>query len=250
MHLGTRKLLLGSLLAAFCVQTSLVYLDPTADERPALSELALTGRRIWHRHNCQVCHQIYGFGGFLGPDLTNAAPRLTRARLDEILTQGNAQMPAFHLTPAEIDAVQQFLVELDRTGVGVARRARPLDPAAVHASVAAQVARPETPAEVRAGHATFTTLCTVCHVPFQATPLGLQTAPDLTTVVDRLSDQAIHDTIQAGRPERGMPAWALPEGKVAELVAFLRWLKHERATLAATLTGVDDTQPLPWWEFK
>lgn len=241
---------MGSLLAAFCVQTSLVYLDPTADAKAPLSELALEGRRLWHRHNCQVCHQIYGFGGFLGPDLTNAAPRLTRARLDEVLTQGNAQMPAFHFSPAQIDAVQQFLVELDRTGVGVARRAQALDPAAVHASLQTHATLPATPADARAGLASFQTLCTACHVPFQATPLGLQTAPDLTTVVDRLDDAAIHDTILRGRPERGMPAWALPEAQVTELVAFLHWLRRERATLAATLPGVDGTQPLPWWEFK
>jgi nitric oxide reductase subunit C len=250
VHAGTRKLLMSGLVAAFCGQTALVYLDDTADQRPALSAQARDGRRLWHQHNCQVCHQIYGFGGFLGPDLTNAAPRLTRARLDEVLTQGNAQMPAFHFSPEQIDAMQAFLVELDKTGVGVARRARPLDPSVVRATVAAHAESAATPAPVRDGLLTFQTMCTVCHVPFQATPLGLQTAPDLTTVVTRLSDAAIHDVIQRGRIERGMPPWNLPEAKASELIAFFHWLQQERGALKALLPDADRTQSLPWWEFQ
>lgn len=241
---------MSGLLAAFCGQTALVYLDDTADARSPLSEPAIAGRRLWHEHNCQVCHQVYGFGGFLGPDLTNAAPRLTRARLDEVLTGGNAQMPAFHFTPIQIDAILAFLTELDRTGVGVARRHAPLDPAEVHRVIEALAASDATPADARAGYATFRTLCTACHVPFQATPLGLQTAPDLTTVVARLDDAAIHDTIQRGRPERGMPGWSLEEGKVTGLIAFFHWLNAERPQLAKQLSDVDRLQALPWWEFR
>ena len=43
---------------------------------PPLDDLARAGRALWHDHNCQTCHQIYGFGGFLGPDVTNGAQRL------------------------------------------------------------------------------------------------------------------------------------------------------------------------------
>lgn len=250
MHVGLRKLLMVGLVAAFCGQTALVYADTTADQNAPLSEQAIAGRRIWHRHNCQVCHQIFGMGGFLGPDLTNAAPRLTRERLDQILTQGAAQMPAFHLTAEEISAVEAFLRELDRTGVGVARRDAPLDPQAIHEAIATHLDARAAPEPVRRGWTTFEQVCRACHVPLQATPLGLNTAPDLTTVTERLDAAGIAQTIKHGRPERGMPAWPLEAATVDGLVALLQWLGDERAALAARLGDADRTQPLPWWEFK
>jgi nitric oxide reductase subunit C len=250
VHLGLRKLLLGSLVTAFCGQTALVYFDQTADASPALSELAVRGRQIWHQRNCQVCHQIYGFGGFLGPDLTNAAPRLSRERMDQVLTSGNAQMPAFHLAADEIDAIAAYLRELDRTGTGVARQGTALDPTAVMAAIVAWRDTHPGSAAAMAGLATFRSNCTTCHVPFQATALGFMTAPDLTTVVDRLDDAGIQKTILEGRPGRGMQSWNLAPAKVDELVAYFHWLRQERAAIAANLPGVDRPQGLPWWEFK
>jgi len=250
VHLGLRKLLLGALVTAFCGQTALVYFDDTADANPGLSELAVRGRRIWHQRNCQICHQVFGFGGFLGPDLTNAAPRLSRERLDQVLTTGNAQMPAFHLPPEDIDAIQQYLRELDRTGVGVARQGTVLDPPAVMKAILAHGDVHPGPAAAMAGLATFRMHCTTCHVPFQATPLGFMTAPDLTTVVDRLDDAAIRKTILEGLPGRGMQSWNLPAATVDELVAYFHWLRDERAAIAENLPGVDRPQGLPWWEFK
>ncbi|MCH7870146.1 MAG: c-type cytochrome, partial [Planctomycetes bacterium] len=37
--------------------------------------MAKSGLAIWRENNCQACHQIYGYGGFLGPDLTNLMDR-------------------------------------------------------------------------------------------------------------------------------------------------------------------------------
>lgn len=249
MHLGLRKLLMTSLLAAFGIQTALVYGDDTADRIGPLSAEAVAGRRIWHRHNCQVCHQIYGFGGFLGPDLTNAAQRLTRQRLDEVLTRGTGEMPAFHLGPEEITQVQTFLQELDRTGVGVARRGAPLEPAKVHAAV--EAALQELPAEhpARRGWQTFRTTCTTCHVPLQATALGLNTSADLTTVFTRLDEAGVRQAITEGRGSRGMPAWSLGE-RLDDVVALLRWLGEQRPALARAVGGVDRPQSLPWWTYQ
>ena len=65
--------MLGILALCFVSQTYLVYADPT--ETRVLEGEELAGRRVWLANNCQACHQLYGFGGFLGPDLTNAASR-------------------------------------------------------------------------------------------------------------------------------------------------------------------------------
>lgn len=250
MNLGLRKLLLASLLASFCGQTALVYLDDTAGPGQRLSEQAVQGRRLWHQHNCQACHQIYGFGGFLGPDLTNAGPRLTRARLDEVLTVGNSQMPAFHLDSPAIDAIEAYLLELDQTGIGVARQSPPLDVRAVFAALDAQAKERPPSASASRGLATWKATCLTCHVPLQATALGFNTAPDLSTVVDRLDDAAIRTTITQGRAQKGMPPWPLAAPVVDDVVAYLHWLRGERDNIAARLPGSSARQGLPWWEFK
>ncbi len=250
MNLGLRKLLLASLLASFCGQTALVYLDDTAGPEHRLTELAVKGRVLWHQHNCQACHQVYGFGGFLGPDLTNAAPRLTRARLDEVLTVGNAQMPAFHFNSNEIDAIEDYLFALDQTGIGVARQSPPRNAREVLAALETH-AKERPPAEaVSRGLKTFTTSCTTCHVPLQATALGLHTAPDLSTLVLRLDDAAIHTTITQGRVQKGMPQWPLAAPAVQDVVAFFHWLHSEREAIVARLPASGGLQGLPWWEFK
>ncbi len=251
VQVGLRKILLVSLLASYVGQTALVYLDDTATPEMALSEEGVTGRRLWHELNCQVCHQLYGFGGFLGPDLTNAAPRLTRARLDEVLTIGNAQMPAYHLDGDQITALETFLHEMNATGVGVARANVPLPPDAVWAALDAHAQAKAPPAPVLAGLATFRAHCATCHVPLQSTPLGVNTAPDLSTVTTRLDDAAIAQVIATGRVPKGMPSWpALGDAKIQELIAWLHWLADERAPIRDRVPGDSAAQGLPWWEFR
>jgi nitric oxide reductase subunit C len=251
VNLVQRKLLMSGLVAAFAAQTALVYLDDTASTFETLSEEAVRGRRLWHDYNCQSCHQIHGFGGFLGPDLTNAGKRLTAERLTEVLTVGTLQMPAFHFTEDQQLDMDQFLLELSAMGIGVPRRNKPLDPAAVMAAVDQRV-QTQAPGEaVVRGLAAFKQNCTSCHLPLQATPLGLQTAPDLTTVLSRIDEAAVRTTIVDGRPERGMQSWKdLPKETIDDLVAFLKWLNEERAELAKSVGGVGAEQPLPWWEYK
>lgn len=249
--------MMTALLAAFVGQTALVYADDTADRTPPLSELALQGRRLWHEHNCQVCHQIYGFGGFLGPDLTNVGSRLTPGEpggdyLTKVLTEGpqggRTQMPAFHFDAAEVEAMRAFFVELDKTGVGVPRAFRPPEPSAVFAAV--QAHSQSAPAEVQQGLTMFRSVCSSCHTPFTATALGPHTAPDLSTVCDRLTDREIVTVINAGRIDRGMPAWPLGEAVVdGQILPFLKWLNRERETISGELGGGEDLS-LPWWEFK
>ena len=242
---------MGGLVAAFAVQTALVYLDDTASTFETLSEEAVRGRRLWHVHNCQSCHQIHGFGGFLGPDLTNAAKRLTNERLTQVLTVGIAQMPAFHFNEDQRLDLAAFLDELSYMGIGVPRRDKPIDPLLVRSAIDSRLKESSPSAAVTRGAAAFQQSCTACHVPMQATPLGLQTAPDLTTVLSRIDALAVRTTIVDGRPDRGMQAWShLPAETIDDLVAFVVWLNEERAQLAEQVGGVGEAQPLPWWEYK
>ncbi len=110
------------LATAFLGQTAWVYLDPS--EGQTVDPQATEGIRLWHRHDCQACHQIYGYGGFLGPDLTNAATRYgedLEPVLDAMLLAGPGGMPAYDLDETEVAALAAWLRHIDGTGVGQAR---------------------------------------------------------------------------------------------------------------------------------
>ena len=82
-----------------------------------LTELERRGLAVWRGNNCQACHQIYGFGGFLGPDLTNRVTDATPdAEFRAILEEGARSMPAFQMPPADQEAVLSFLRAVNRTG--------------------------------------------------------------------------------------------------------------------------------------
>ncbi len=255
MNLSSRKLLLGSLLVAFAFQTSLVYLDDTADapEQPVLTGKAMQGRQIWHAYNCQTCHQIYGFGGFLGPDLTNAMSRITRERLDSILTVGYGQMEAFHFQPEQIDAIEAYLRALNETGIGQARKGKPVDKERISKKIDDPVASENPMSEAaQRGRKIFESpfRCVSCHTLFRATPIGPNLAPDLSNVVERLSDRKIHETLADGRPLKGMPAQGLKKEQQDEVIAFFKWVAENRTILIHTLDIREGDESLPFFDFR
>ena len=104
---------------------------------------------------------------------------------------------------------------------------------------------------VARGATTFKMNCISCHVPLQATPLGLQTAPDLTTAIERIGEGGVRDTIKNGRADRGMQAWGhLGEASIADLTAFVKWMNDDRAGISVQAGGAGEAQPIPWWEYK
>lgn len=78
-----------------------------ADQRPEVVE----GARLFHAKGCEFCHQIGGFGGKRGPDLTDVASRMKPDEITARITNGSPNMPAYvrTLTPAEIRALMAFL---------------------------------------------------------------------------------------------------------------------------------------------
>lgn len=111
-----RQFLMLSLILAFSVQTYLVYSDSSGLKTKPLSLLAHKGRKVWLKNNCQSCHQIYGFGGFLGPDLTNTAHVYNAEEIQEILLIGPGQMPSIKISTLEATFLQAYFNELNKTG--------------------------------------------------------------------------------------------------------------------------------------
>ncbi len=94
--------------------------------KPALSEQSLgegnssasEGRLVWQKYNCQSCHQLYGLGGYLGPDLTNvySAPNKGVALIRARLKTGISPMPAFECSEEETADLIAFLKVTDASG--------------------------------------------------------------------------------------------------------------------------------------
>ncbi len=258
-----KKLLLAVLVLSFGVQTGLVYSDVRSDP---LSEAALEGRVLWQRHACQTCHQFYGQGGFLGPDLTNAASRVDSTRLVSLLTVGSGQMPPLAFTDEESAAMAAFLREMDRPeiGRGELRLGTPGEGAGAQAAfdrvMEAAVAAGEGTAaaadlaQVGAGFEAYRTRpCSACHFPFRDSPVG---APDLSLVAGSLASDSLDQVLAEGRPLLGMPP-PVPPLDAADrtaIMAFLQFLGANREQLEAATEALAanrslDWGALPWWEF-
>ena len=112
---------LFSLLAfAFFAFSLSIYLEP-ANAATSLGfekHKADAGRLVWQKYNCQSCHQLYGLGGYLGPDLTNiyTAAGKGEALIRVMLKTGVAPMPAFQLSEAETADLIEFLKQTDASG--------------------------------------------------------------------------------------------------------------------------------------
>ncbi|WP_169051715.1 cytochrome c [Flavobacterium sp. H122] len=78
----------------------------------------MSGQQLWQKNNCFNCHQLYGLGGYLGPDLTNiySNPNKGPGYIRAMLKSGVKTMPVFHFSKQETDALLSFLKEVDKTG--------------------------------------------------------------------------------------------------------------------------------------
>ena len=246
--------MLGILALCFVGQTYLVYSDPT--ETRVLQGEELAGRRVWLANNCQACHQLYGFGGFLGPDLTNAASRLQKPQLADRLVLGEGQMPSFDLPEDEVEALWKFLSAMDETGIGQARNPRSggasADGSQVDSASTIAVQQLLNDSGNTAAIAGFETYrahtCVGCHVLFGASAIG---APDLSLSGARLSTEEILSKLEVGVPPL-MPPSGLSADKLEQVQAFITFLAENRAeALALIEESTDDAfwSNLPWWEF-
>lgn len=103
----------------FVVYNVILYTQKTsASTAKPLSESALKGEHIWQENNCTACHQIYGLGGYLGPDLTNIAstPYKGTEYAKAFFNSGIKSMPKFDFSEEEKNDLAAFLEEIDQTG--------------------------------------------------------------------------------------------------------------------------------------
>lgn len=75
------------------------------------------GKELWQKHNCIACHQLYGLGGFLGPDLTHVISDKTKGKplAYALIKSGNNVMPNFQLKDEEVNCLISYLTYIDST---------------------------------------------------------------------------------------------------------------------------------------
>lgn len=108
-------LILAFLLTAFLTYTGFIYLELPVKSKPVLNE-ADAGKMVWQQYNCNACHQVYGLGGYLGPDLTNVYTTRGATYIQAFLKTGTGAMPQFHLSEQETSSLLSFLKAIDATG--------------------------------------------------------------------------------------------------------------------------------------
>ncbi len=100
-----------------CGYNTLLYTSDKAYGTIHLSKKAQQGEKLWLQNNCNSCHQLYGLGGYLGPDLTNEYSRTDNKEfLKAMFNSGIKAMPQFNFNESESNNLIQFLKEIDRTG--------------------------------------------------------------------------------------------------------------------------------------
>jgi nitric oxide reductase subunit C len=107
------------LFIAFAFYSWMVYRygdDKNTEGIPDKQTIA--GWKVWQDKNCQSCHQLYGLGGYMGPDLTNVSsfPGKDAGYLKSFIKHGTVRMPDFNLSDPETENIIAFLTWVDKSG--------------------------------------------------------------------------------------------------------------------------------------
>lgn len=119
-----RVTVLLSLISLYAGYSFLVYTHGTQSKlsfAPAEQKKINEGKKLYQQNNCQACHQVYGLGGYLGPDLTTAYSDKNRGEkfMRALLSSGGNRMPDFHFNTQEIDALIAYLKYVDTTATPI-----------------------------------------------------------------------------------------------------------------------------------
>ncbi len=108
-----------SLFSLYLVYSLLVYTKGTEIEikTDTESKTIQAGKMLFQQYNCISCHQVYGLGGYLGTELTNAYSDSLRgpAYMRVFLKYGGIRMPNYNLKDNEIESLIQYLKHIDQS---------------------------------------------------------------------------------------------------------------------------------------
>lgn len=112
-------LAIAILISLFSVYNYIIYNTDGYVAVEKLSPKAVKGQQLFQSNRCWSCHQLYGLGGYLGPDLTNVYSDENKGPLyvKAFLNSGVKSMPQFNFSESEKDALVEYLKRVDETGI-------------------------------------------------------------------------------------------------------------------------------------
>ncbi|MBW8360282.1 MAG: cytochrome c [Weeksellaceae bacterium] len=113
------KILIFTLLAVSFFSYSGFLYSANSAYKTAEGTSSDRGKRLWQEKNCIACHQIYGLGGYLGPDLTNSYSQRGPDYIKAFLRSGTMVMPNYGFTEIEIQDLAQYMKSIDESGIGM-----------------------------------------------------------------------------------------------------------------------------------
>lgn len=88
---------------------------PERDNRHNITDEVARGKELWENNNCIGCHTLMGEGAYFAPELANVYDRRgpefikTWMKIQPTGAPGRRQMPQFHLSDEDLDALVAFL---------------------------------------------------------------------------------------------------------------------------------------------
>jgi nitric oxide reductase subunit C len=110
-----KNIIITLLIAAFLLYSFYLY-STLPIQKYRSNEVSDRGKMVWQRYNCIACHQVYGLGGYLGPDLTNVYSIRGKDYIKAFLMAGTPTMPNFNLSDAEMNDLISYLNNIDSSG--------------------------------------------------------------------------------------------------------------------------------------
>lgn len=121
MPILTRRIIFWILIFLFALHSVLVFTIGTNKDcgEKFMTDNAQEGKLLFQKYNCTACHQLYGLGGYMGPDLTNVMSRngMGEMYVRAFLQNGTQRMPNFNLSEKEIKSLVAYLKYVDKTGI-------------------------------------------------------------------------------------------------------------------------------------
>lgn len=113
LKLRTKRMIFWSLIILFAGYSVIIYTKGTdySQGAEAYTASAQRGKLVFQNYNCISCHQIYGLGGYMGPDLTNimTSERKGRPYASALISVGTARMPKFDVSDDELVNLLDYL---------------------------------------------------------------------------------------------------------------------------------------------
>lgn len=125
MSTKLKRFVFWGLFFLFIIYGFFIYTSGTENDggKRFLTEEAKRGKLLFQEYNCTSCHQLYGLGGYMGPDLTNVIsdPGKGESYVKSFIKNGTPQMPNFHLNEKDVNALTEYLNYVDKTGISPVR---------------------------------------------------------------------------------------------------------------------------------